>query len=301
MKIKNSKKVSRLVLFVINAFNKHMVGLPQGARCPLEQELADECGVSRTTVRRAYKSLENQGVVYRQNSIRLLSKEMEYKAVQQKSPPISKEEEVAEYIIGLIGKGKLTQGQRISENKIAEIIGCSISPVREALISLAPLGIFEKESRRQWQVVSPDNAMFQELYEFRRILETYCLKKLMQKEVLIKNLSKIKSVLKRTEILSNQKKVDFKSFFEVDISFHYFLLEVSGNRFITERSKFIYAIIDFQRSNSPYTTDRVRLGLNQHLKILRAIISSNEEAALLALEEHLSSALETLKNMNKSK
>lgn len=295
---KNNKKVSSLVLFVINAFNKKMIGLPKATRCPLEQELANVCGVSRTTVRRAYEVLEKQGVVYRQNSVRFLSKKLVSNLVAQKTQPISKEKEVSEYLIGLISKGELTQGQRLSENKIAEIMGCSMSPVREAFISLAPLGIFEKKSRHQWHVVSPNNQMFQELYEFRRILETHGLKKLMKKEVLSKNLPKIKSILKRTEDLLDKKNVDFKTFFEIDVEFHYFLLEVSENRFISERSKYIYAIIDFQRSSSIYSIDRVRFGLNQHIDILKAIISSNENAAQVALENHLSSALVTLKNIN---
>lgn len=297
---KKTNKVSKLVLFVINTFNKQMVGLPKGTRCPLEQELADECGVSRTTVRSAYEIMEHKGVVFRQNSERFLTRKLVSNKVVQKSPPISKEKEVSEYLIGLISNGELSQGQRLSENKIAEIMGCSISPVREALISLAPLGIFEKESRHQWQVVSPNNQMFQELYEFRRVLETYCLKKLMKQEVLTKNLPKIKSLLRKTEDLLNKKNVNFKSFFEIDVSFHYFLLEVAGNRFILERSKFIYAIIDFQRSSSIYSKERVRYGLNQHIDILKAIISSNEDAALSALENHLSSALETLKNINQT-
>jgi DNA-binding GntR family transcriptional regulator len=295
-----SNTPSRLVIFVIDEFNKQMFGLPKDSRCPLEQDLANECGVSRTTVRKAYELLNKQGLVYRKGSVRFLKNKVKTNTVEQKSPPISREEEVSEYLIGLIGKGEIVNGQKLSENRIAEIIGCSISPVREAFISLAPLGIFEKQSRHQWQVVNPDKKMFQELYEFRRILETYCLKNLMQEAVLAKKTPKLKTLLKKTESLLEKDKIDFKRFFEIDVSLHLFLLEVPGNRFIMERSKFIYTIIDFQRSSRFYSMDRARLALNQHVDILKAIISSNEQTALSELEKHLSSSLETLKNINKA-
>lgn len=277
-----------------------MSGLPKGSRCPLESELADKCGVSRTTVRKAYKLLEDRGVIYRHDSIRLLGKKIDSDITWKKSAPLSKEKEVAEYLVGLIGEGKLIQGQRLNEKKIAESLGCSISPVREALISLAPLGLFEKKSRHQWQVVNPDNEQFEELYEYRSIIEIYCLKKLMEKKTLAENLPRLKSLLQRTEKLLCQKTIDFKVFFEIDVLFHHFLLKVPNNRFIIEKSRFIYTIIDFQRSSRYYTVKRARLALSQHIGILKAIIASDETAALQELNTHLFSALETLKSINKS-
>lgn len=291
---------SPLVLFVINKFKKNMGGLPKDSRCPLEQDLADECGVSRTTVRKAYELLEQQGVVYRQDSIRLLRKKIKPDADQKKSPPISKEKEVSEYLIGLIGRGELVHGQRLSENKIAAILGCSISPVREALISLAPLGIFEKETRQQWQVVNPDNQMFEELYEFRSVIEIYCLKKLMRPDNLAKNLPGLKSLLKKTKAFLNNKKIDYRSFYEIDAALHHFLLKSSNNSFFVERIKFVYVMLDFHRSSGFYDDDRIHLTLSEHLDILKAIIAADKEAAISALDIHISGSLEFSKRISES-
>ena len=59
---------------------------------------------------------------------------------------------VYEYIISLINDGKLSAGDRVSEQMICDAMGVSRTPVREALIKLSDDGYLDNELRKGFRV-----------------------------------------------------------------------------------------------------------------------------------------------------
>lgn len=273
-------------------------GMAPGDPVPPELELAALCGVSRTTVREALKHLEAAGVLERAGSRRRLRRAVQkndYEGPKAIGRP--RDEEVSRYLIEKIATGKLRPGQRLSERTLAREIGCSQAPVREALLALAPLGLLRKENRRQWEAVSLDPRQCDELTELRQIIECHCLRKLFATGWHAANRDTLESLLRKTEDLAKAREFNLPAFFEVDVTLHHLLLDASGNRLLASRNRFIYSLIQFQLSNLNFSSERARLGLRQHVRILRAMLDNNPREAEKALMRHLFAAGETLKQL----
>ncbi len=71
---------------------------------------------------------------------------------QQLSPPVDRVGSVIEFIIARIRTGEYVQGQQIVARTIANTLGISVAPVREALHRLSGEGIIELHSNRSARV-----------------------------------------------------------------------------------------------------------------------------------------------------
>jgi len=85
-------------------------------------------------------------------------------------------QEVAEIIRDNIRQGRLTQGERVVESKLAKDLGLSLTPVREAVRQLVGEGILTVSPNRgpSVRILHPDDAY--ELYSLRGQLEGLAIK-----------------------------------------------------------------------------------------------------------------------------
>jgi DNA-binding GntR family transcriptional regulator len=72
---------------------------------------------------------------------------------------------------GAIAEGRLQPGERIREVALAEELGISRTPIREALQRLARDGLIQQDARNGARVTELSMAAIQELYDLRVILE----------------------------------------------------------------------------------------------------------------------------------
>ncbi len=77
---------------------------------------------------------------------------------------------------------RLLPADRFSENEIAERMGASRTPVREALFRLEREGYVEVLARSGWQVKPFDFKYFEELYDVRTVLECAAVRRLCEQE-----------------------------------------------------------------------------------------------------------------------
>lgn len=68
---------------------------------------------------------------------------------------------------------RLQPGQRLSEARLATMLGVSKTPVRETLIRLQHVGLVEPASGSGLRVVQPSATIVQDAYEVRRGLESF--------------------------------------------------------------------------------------------------------------------------------
>lgn len=78
---------------------------------------------------------------------------------------------VYEYIIALINDGKITAGDRVSEQMICDAMGVSRTPVREALIKLSDDGYLDNELRKGFRVHGFDEQAAVEIFQIIGPLE----------------------------------------------------------------------------------------------------------------------------------
>jgi DNA-binding GntR family transcriptional regulator len=79
---------------------------------------------------------------------------------------------MADRIVDAILAGRLSSGQRLGEQSLAELFGVSRTLVREALARLSARGMVEVSARRGWFVVQPSREEAEEAFQARIAIET---------------------------------------------------------------------------------------------------------------------------------
>ncbi|MFP3569652.1 GntR family transcriptional regulator, partial [Paraburkholderia sp. SIMBA_030] len=74
---------------------------------------------------------------------------------------------------------RLLPGDRLTEGSIAERFGVSRTPAREALQRLQSDGLMRGYVRGGWEVVPIDLKRFEDLYEMRKLIETFAVGRLV--------------------------------------------------------------------------------------------------------------------------
>jgi DNA-binding GntR family transcriptional regulator len=88
------------------------------------------------------------------------------------SMPLTRAGAVAKRIREMITSGELPLGSRLRQNDLAEKLGVSSTPVREAFLALSREGLVHQDTHRGAVVFEPTRADVQENYEMRIALES---------------------------------------------------------------------------------------------------------------------------------
>lgn len=179
---------------------------------------------------------------------------------------------------------RLMPGDRFSENEIAERLEVSRTPVRQALFWLEREGYVEVWFRSGWQVKAFDFEYFEELYDFRTVIEREAVRRLCALPPLA--CAEMLAALKRFWI-DDPRLEEGIAVSAQDEAFHMALVAAAGNQEIarvhgelTEKIRIIRRL-DFTRD------DRVEATYREHTQILRAIFQQNTEEAQRILTDHI--------------
>ncbi|ERP92542.1 GntR family transcriptional regulator [Alcanivorax sp. P2S70] len=178
---------------------------------------------------------------------------------------------------------RLMPGDRFSENEVAERMGASRTPVREALFRLQRESYVDVLYRSGWQVKPFDFKYFEELYDVRTILECAAVRKLceQQEQNTLDELVNLWCV-DPADRLDHGPTVS-----GMDERFHEQLVEAAGNQEmarihqdLTERLRIIRRL-DFTKP------PRVEATYEEHAAVLYAILHRRVEQAQMLLRAHI--------------
>ncbi|MBS0909522.1 GntR family transcriptional regulator [Tatumella sp. JGM118] len=179
---------------------------------------------------------------------------------------------------------RLMPGDRFSENEIAERLEVSRTPVRQALFWLEREGYVEVWFRSGWQVKPFDFEYFEELYDFRTVLEREAVRRLCAMPPLA--CAEVLAELKRFWI-DTPRPDDGRIVSAKDEAFHTTLVAAAGNQEmarvhagLTEKIRIIRRL-DFTRE------DRVEATYLEHAQILQAIFRQHTDEAQRILTGHI--------------
>ena len=94
------------------------------------------------------------------------------RTVSTTSVPRSTPAQIADSVVDAILAGRVTPGQRLGEQELADVFGVSRTLVREAMARLSARGMVEVTSRRGWFVVEPSREDATEAFDARVAIET---------------------------------------------------------------------------------------------------------------------------------
>lgn len=183
------------------------------------------------------------------------------------------------------------QGEFLSEQEIADRIGVSRTPIREALLLLAAEDLVELVPKRGARVAPLTGREITELMQLRGIVERYAAQHVIEAgRAPVRELGEF---LDRQRTLSGPDQA--KEFIDVDHLFHSSLVASVGNALLDRhyeglRSRQVRAgVVALYNQHG-----RQEAVLDEHRAIVDALAAGDARAACAAIDSHLESTLKVL-------
>ncbi|WP_370678441.1 GntR family transcriptional regulator [Comamonas sp. GB3 AK4-5] len=202
-------------------------------------------------------------------------------------PRLALYEEVAELLRQRIFSHLLEPGSWIDELKIAEEIGISRTPLREALKVLAAEGLVTMKPRRGAYVAEASEADLKEVYHLLSLLESDAAS-VVAAQATDAQLAELRALHEALEAAVDHA----ERFFSINEGFHMALLTMANNRWRNQVVGDLRKVMKLNRHQSLFKTGRIHDSLSEHRAILQALLQRNPEAARLAMHTHFANGLQ---------
>jgi DNA-binding GntR family transcriptional regulator len=189
--------------------------------------------------------------------------------------------------------GEFGPTTRLFEERIAEEMGHSRTPVREALIRLWTNGMLEKRDGGYYPAL-PDLTELRDLYELRITIELRGFTRVIESDVARHDVRILEQLRDHWRGLELSPPEPDPSFVEADESFHHALLASSGNPALVSALDSVNERIRPIRMYDFLTEDRVRDTIVEHLEIVDLTLAGKLPDALMALRRHVGESLEVV-------
>ena len=180
--------------------------------------------------------------------------------------------------------GRLIPGTELSEVALAESLGVSRGPIREALGRLAAEGLVTIRPRRGAVVRALSGEEFIDAYKVREALEMMAVRLAVPK-LTAEDVATLEE--KIDEMASRGEAGDVQGFFDANTEFHHRFFEVAGNRMLAELYRQLRGQIDRHRLRSLELRGDLRRSIAEHKAILRAAAAGDVERAVHLVSEHI--------------
>lgn len=190
--------------------------------------------------------------------------------------------------------GRYTSGDKLVEIKLADELGVSRTPVREALKQLELDGLVDNIPNRGVVVKGITQEDIDDILTIRLCIEglvgQWAATRITDEE--IKELDEIYDLMEFYSI-----KEDVDKIFELNTKFHETLYKATKSRYLEGVLKDFQLFIKSARSSSLKTEGRMKLALKEHKEILDALKAHDEVTARSALTRHITKSNSNIKNL----
>ncbi|GAA3579534.1 GntR family transcriptional regulator [Nonomuraea rosea] len=180
---------------------------------------------------------------------------------------------------------------RLMEKHLAEDLGVSRTPVREALVRLETDRLVVREDGCYYVAV-PDLSHLRDLYELRITLELRGLTRVQESDLVSHDVALLEPLRDKWRELIDDLPEPDPQFVLLDEDFHVTLLRASGNDELTEALETVNARIRHVRMYDFLTADRIATSSDEHLRIVELVLAKDLDDALTALHKHVGESLE---------
>lgn len=199
-------------------------------------------------------------------------------------------ESLREAIIG----GQLRPGERMMEIQLAEEMGVSRTPVREAIRKLELEGLVVMIPRKGAYVAGLSLKDITDVFEIRRAVEGLAAE-LAAERITDDELETLERYL---VIIAEQiEEGDLNKVVETDTKFHTLLYQASRNNRLTQIINNLREQIQRFRTTSLAYPGRMKNALEEHRRIVEAISSRDGEQARRIAQEHIENAENSMMSM----
>ena len=198
----------------------------------------------------------------------------------------------------LILAGELPPGAKLTEALLAERLGVSRGPIREAFRTLEEAGLVRLEKNRGVYVRSIpfDEAM--EIYDLRAMVDEAAGRALAER-ITPEQLKQLRGMVEQMERLVKGGHTTSASddYHALNLAFHDAIVDFVGNRKLIELYRRLVKELSLFRRANLADGQQIPVSVQEHRAILKAIAAGDAGAAAAALRAHvLESKERTLKN-----
>lgn len=180
-----------------------------------------------------------------------------------------------------------TLGDKLVESKLADELGVSRTPVREALKQLELDGLVESIPNRGVIVKGLSDQDIYDIYSVRISIESIAAE-LAVERMTPEDLKELADICDLMEFFT--MKNDSDKIFELNTQFHEKIYSCTKSRYLEHILKDFQIFIKSTRLESLKTKGRLEIALSEHKAILEAFKNHDKEAAKRAISKHIVSA-----------
>ena len=194
---------------------------------------------------------------------------------------------------GMITERQLLPGDKIPQEKLAEDLGISRTPLINALKLLEQDKLVQSIPRRGFFVRHFNKREMISIFELREVLEGLAARRAAE-NITDKQIEQLKGFFKH--FLTNKKITDIRGYAKEDRLFHIFLIEVGAKEFLKSiLETFNLISYSYQSVSSEGLIQSPDDTLQNHRDIIDAISRRDAEAAENSMRRHLKRSVTILK------
>jgi DNA-binding GntR family transcriptional regulator len=211
-------------------------------------------------------------------------------AAPYRRPPTAQEAVLAE-LRRAIASGELKPGQSIAQATLAERLGVSRVPVREALKILQGEGQVEYQPHHGYSVTHLDLDDLREAYRIRQLLETEAARLSVPKF----GPEEVRALAQAAREVDNAgDDEDYATMAAANRRFHFLLVEGAGMPRLTHLLRILWDATDVYRSFYYADADNRHRVRAEHAGIVKAVADGDVEAVVRQLDEHRQHAIDEI-------
>jgi DNA-binding GntR family transcriptional regulator len=197
-------------------------------------------------------------------------------------------------LLAAIFRGQLREGGWLNAQQLAEQFGVSATPVREALVELAAVGIVEMQHNRGTVVRPFGPVQVQDIYHLRRVLETEATRCACGK-IPVETLNELMQEM--TNLLDNQEAASwFDRAMKSDRQLHELIAKHCGSQRLTEEIKRYNTLIQCIREVVGNQSSAQQRALTEHLEIIHPLLEGRVAYAGDAMARHILSTADRVES-----
>jgi DNA-binding GntR family transcriptional regulator len=193
-------------------------------------------------------------------------------------------ETIAEKLRGAIVSGQMRPGRVYSAAALAQEVGVSATPVREAMLSLAQEGMVEVVRNKGFRVIELTDKDLDQITYIRRLIE-------------VPTVARIASGPRHTDaealsalaetIVAAAAEGDLTEYLRADREFHLGLLGLSGNEVLVRIVSDLRSRARLYGLRSLMEAGKLTGSAAEHAELLELVIAGNAEGARTLMDHHI--------------
>jgi DNA-binding GntR family transcriptional regulator len=182
-------------------------------------------------------------------------------------------------------------GEKLSEARLAEELGCGRSPIRTAFAQLKNDGWVDVTPQSGTYVKSLTEQEIHDIYEYRLLLETH-VTRLATARITSDTLRKLRTAFRRLAPQGDEAfdQDVFDDFNELDSTLHSTIYRAAGNMLITDSLMTLLEKLRWLKKMSPSPPERMKQWFAELEGVLDAFEARDPELAAQRMREHIGNA-----------